>query len=109
MVLEKYSVNIPRYTSYPTAPEWTEDFSQDTLLNAIKTSNKKQNPISLYFHVPFCESQCYFCGCNVVISKKKSIVNPYIECLKKEIENLNRLISKSKEVKQIQFGGGTPT
>ncbi len=108
-LLEKYSVSIPRYTSYPTAPEWTEDFTQGDFLSANQSANEKSTPISLYFHLPFCESQCYFCGCNIVISKKHSIVKDYLVHLKKEIITLSELIDKKREVKQIHLGGGTPT
>lgn len=108
-LLEKYSVNVPRYTSYPTAPEWREDFKTEDFLAANDLSNKNKTPISLYFHLPFCESQCYFCGCNVVISKKKSVVSPYLEHIKKEITSLGKLIDKNRVVEQIHLGGGTPT
>lgn len=108
-LLQKYSVNIPRYTSYPTAPEWTESFIEEDFLRANDTANKKKTPISLYFHLPFCESQCYFCACNVVISKKRDVVNPYLTHIKKEIENSSSLIDKTRQVQQIHLGGGTPT
>jgi oxygen-independent coproporphyrinogen-3 oxidase len=108
-LLEKYSVNIPRYTSYPTAPEWTEEFKEVDFLKAANNANDIKSPVSLYFHLPFCESQCYFCGCNVVISKKKDITSPYLEHIKKEIINLGRLINKERTVEQIHLGGGTPT
>ncbi len=108
-LLQKYSVNIPRYTSYPTAPEWTESFTEEDFLNANNTANKKKTPISLYFHLPFCESQCYFCACNVVISKKRDVVNPYLTHIKKEIKNLSSLIDNDRKVQQIHLGGGTPT
>lgn len=108
-LLEKYSVSVPRYTSYPTAPEWTETFKSEDFLKANSRANEKKSPISLYFHLPFCESQCYFCGCNVVISKKQSIARPYLEHIKKEINNLGALIDKKRIVEQIHLGGGTPT
>ena len=108
-LLEKYSVSVPRYTSYPPAPEWTEDFKVEDFLDANALANENKSPISLYFHLPFCESQCYFCACNVVISKKKSIISPYLEHIKKEIFNLSKLINKNRNVEQIHLGGGTPT
>ncbi len=108
-LLEKYSVSVPRYTSYPTAPEWKEDFKIEDFLCANDLANKNKTPISLYFHLPFCENQCYFCGCNVVISKKKSIVNPYLEHIKKEITSLAKSIDKNRTIEQIHLGGGTPT
>ena len=107
-LLQKYSVSIPRYTSYPTAPEWTEKFTKDDFLAANETANKNKSPISLYFHLPFCESQCYFCACNVVISKKRDVVNPYLEHIKKEIQ-LKAVAIHKLPVEQIHLGGGTPT
>ena len=108
-LLKKYSVSIPRYTSYPPAPEWTESFTKKDLFLANEIANNKKTPISLYFHLPFCESQCYFCACNVVISKKTSVVMPYLEHIKKEIQTLSKLIDKNRKVEQIHLGGGTPT
>ena len=70
-LLEKYSVSVPRYTSYPPAPEWKETFKESDFFLANDIANEKKTPISLYFHLPFCESQCYFCACNIVISKKR--------------------------------------
>ncbi|MBI3590289.1 MAG: oxygen-independent coproporphyrinogen III oxidase [Candidatus Melainabacteria bacterium] len=108
-LLEKYSVSIPRYTSYPTVPEWTEEFTKEDFFSANDKANKNKSPISLYFHLPFCESQCYFCACNIVISKKRDIVNPYLLHIKKEIKNLSNFINKIRKVEQIHLGGGTPT
>lgn len=108
-LLEKYSTNIPRYTSYPTAPEWNEEFKIKDYLEACEKANLNKTPVSLYFHLPFCESHCYFCACNVVISKKKEIVSVYLDHLKKEIDYLSQLTSKERIVEQIHLGGGTPT
>ena len=108
-LLHKYSVNVPRYTSYPTAPEWKETFLEEDFIEANDRANKLKTPISLYFHLPFCESHCHFCGCNVVISKNREIVNPYLDHIKKELTNLSKKINKNRTVEQIHFGGGTPT
>ncbi len=108
-LLEKYSVGVPRYTSYPPAPEWREDFKAEDFLKANEIANQSRSPVSLYFHLPFCESQCYFCACNIVISKKRSVVSPYLEHIKKEISSLGDLISRNRSVEQIHLGGGTPT
>lgn len=108
-LLEKYSVSVPRYTSYPTAPEWKETFTKDDFLKATERGNENNSPVSLYFHLPFCESQCYFCACNVVISKKRDVVDPYISHLKEEIKHIAKHISKKRIVEQIHLGGGTPT
>ncbi len=108
-LLEKYSVSIPRYTSYPTVPEWTESFKEEDFFRAAKEANNKFTPISLYFHLPFCENQCYFCGCNVVISKKREMTGSYLEHIKKEIKKIGGMINKDRKVEQIHLGGGTPT
>lgn len=108
-LLQKYSLSIPRYTSYPTTLEWTSNFTKENFLNANAAGNLFCTPVSLYFHLPFCESHCYFCACNVVISKKNEIVAPYLEHLIKEIQLQSKLIDKERVVEQIHFGGGTPT
>ena len=86
-ILEKYNQPGPRYTSYPTAPEWTEAFGPDQYIEGLAEADQKTDaaPISLYVHLPFCESLCLFCGCNVVINKNHDSSIPYIESLKKEI------------------------
>ena len=108
-LLSRYSISVPRYTSYPTAPEWKDTFTKDDFLSAIKQGNKNKSPLSLYFHLPFCESQCYFCACNIVISKKRDVVEPYIKHIKKEILKTSKLIDKNRIVEQVHLGGGTPT
>ena len=102
----KYSKPGPRYTSYPTALEFNSDFKYEAYLNYLDTSNEK---ISLYIHLPFCRSACYFCGCNVVFTSKEEKLSRYIEYLKKEIDILAEHIDTNREVIQFHFGGGTPT
>ncbi len=102
----KYSKPGPRYTSYPTALEFSEDFTYDEYLGYL---DKGTNQISLYIHLPFCRSACYFCGCNVVFTSKEEKLSSYIEYLKKEIDILAMHIDTNREVIQFHFGGGTPT
>jgi oxygen-independent coproporphyrinogen-3 oxidase len=102
----KYSKPGPRYTSYPTALEFNNDFKYERYLNFLDNSTEK---ISLYIHLPFCRSACYFCGCNVVFTSKEEKLSRYIEYLKKEIDILAEHIDTSREVIQFHFGGGTPT
>ena len=102
----KYSKPGPRYTSYPTALEFNDDFKYDTYINFLENSTEK---LSLYVHLPFCRSACYFCGCNVVFTSKEEKLSRYIEYLKKEIDILAKHIDTSREVIQFHFGGGTPT
>ncbi len=102
----KYSKAGPRYTSYPTALEFNSDFSYDDYIGFLENSTEK---LSLYVHLPFCRSACYFCGCNVVFTSKEEKLSRYIEYLKKEIDILAEHIDNSREVTQFHFGGGTPT
>jgi oxygen-independent coproporphyrinogen-3 oxidase len=105
---EKYSKPGPRYTSYPTAPEFHEQFTKDDLIEKFK-SQSSERPLSLYIHVPFCRSACYFCGCNVIFTSKEDKKVKYIEYLKKELLILAKHLDTNRTVTQMHFGGGTPT
>ncbi|HIP11569.1 MAG TPA: oxygen-independent coproporphyrinogen III oxidase [Arcobacter sp.] len=105
---EKYSRPGPRYTSYPTAPEFNTSFTQEDLLAKFKAQDSAR-PLSLYIHIPFCRSACYFCGCNVIFTSKEEKKVKYIEYLKKELKILGANIDTSRLVTQMHFGGGTPT
>jgi oxygen-independent coproporphyrinogen III oxidase len=105
----RYNRPGPRYTSYPTAPVWTEEFGVKEYEQAIAAADRKCSPVSLYMHLPFCESLCLFCACNVVIRKDKSVAPPYLAVLKKEIDRVARGVSRSRQVTQFHWGGGTPT
>ena len=102
----KYSKPGPRYTSYPTALEFSSKFSYNEY---IKFLEEEREPLSIYVHLPFCRSACYFCGCNVVFTSKESKLSRYIEYLKKEIDILAEHMDTTREVIQFHFGGGTPT
>jgi len=105
---EKYSRPGPRYTSYPTAPEFNTQFTQNDLINKFK-SQSDDRPLSLYIHIPFCRSACYFCGCNVIFTSKEDKKVRYIEYLKKELKILSKYLNINRTVTQMHFGGGTPT
>ena len=105
---EKYSKPGPSYTSYPTAPEFTEEFSQDDLINIFSKQDSNRN-LSLYIHLPFCRSACYFCGCNVIFTSKEDKKVRYLEYLQKELKLLEKYLDTSRLVTQMHFGGGTPT
>lgn len=107
--LQKYNRPGPRYTSYPTAPVWQEDFGPDDLERFYNTADEARTPISIYMHLPFCDNLCLFCACNVVISKDHSVAVPYLETLKREIEHVSRFVSRERPVIQFHWGGGTPT
>jgi len=105
---EKYSRPGPRYTSYPTAPEFNTNFTQEDLIAKFKAQDSSR-PLSLYIHIPFCRSACYFCGCNVIFTSKEDKKIRYIEYLKKELKILAKYLDTSRTVTQMHFGGGTPT
>jgi oxygen-independent coproporphyrinogen-3 oxidase len=107
--VNRYNRPGPRYTSYPTAPVWTDSFGPKEFESAIDDANGKRSPVSLYMHLPFCESLCLFCACNVVICKDKSVTPPYLSILKKEINRMAKGISRERQVIQFHWGGGTPT
>ncbi|MFB2838696.1 oxygen-independent coproporphyrinogen III oxidase [Floridanema evergladense] len=107
-LIKKYDNPTPRYTSYPPATELSKDFTELDYRQAIEASNSRHTPLSLYFHLPFCQSACYFCGCNVVVSNNKRIADKYFEYLFKEIELTSNLIDSQRKVLQLHWGGGTP-
>lgn len=110
-LIQKYQVNGPRYTSYPSALKFDECFSSQDYCAQVESSNQfvVPKPLSVYIHIPFCASLCYYCGCNKIISRKKGIANDYLEYLYKEIELQAALYEDDRLLEQIHFGGGTPT
>ncbi len=104
----KYSKPGPRYTSYPTALEFSDAYGYDEYIKKIESQDSSR-PISLYFHLPFCRNACYFCGCNVVFTSKEDKMIRYIDYLKRELEILSKHLDCKREVLQMHFGGGTPT
>lgn len=112
-LIQKYNVPGPRYTSYPTVPYWEEDlFSMEqwksTFIKSFNESNTSEG-ISLYIHLPFCESMCTFCGCNKRITKNHEVENPYILAILKEWNLYCDLLPNKPIIKEIHLGGGTPT
>ncbi len=112
-LIQKYNVPGPRYTSYPTVPYWEDTpFSYqhwiDTLKKSFGESNSKEG-ISLYIHLPFCESMCTFCGCNKRITKNHDVEQPYIEAVLKEWKLYCQILGEKPSIKEIHLGGGTPT
>lgn len=110
-VLKKFNQPGPRYTSYPTAPLFSPDFTAEDFEREIIETNSEANPtdLSLYFHFPFCDTLCYFCGCNMMVTQKREHISEYNDYLKREIDLLVPLISKSRKVEQMHWGGGTPS
>src|SRR6516225_4972025 len=102
-LLDKYDRPGPRYTSYPTAPEWDDRYGPGDFLAAIEASRPTSSnvPLSLYFHIPFCRSLCLYCGCNVVISKNREVTRPYLSRIKQEIDWVAAHISPARAVQQL--------
>ncbi|MBE9489238.1 MAG: oxygen-independent coproporphyrinogen III oxidase, partial [Bacteroidetes bacterium] len=112
-LVSKYNVSGPRYTSYPTVPYWNVNtFSvenwKSTLVQSFSESNSTEG-ISLYIHLPFCESLCTFCGCNKRITKRHEVETPYIDALLKEWDLYCNLFDSKLKIKELHLGGGTPT
>ncbi len=107
-LIKKYDRPGPRYTSYPPATEFTEEINAKHYVEKLIESNKRKTPLSLYFHIPFCEQRCFYCGCNVIISHRKGIEIPYLERVYREMELVSQYIDKDRKVIQLHWGGGTP-
>jgi oxygen-independent coproporphyrinogen-3 oxidase len=107
--LARYNRPGPRYTSYPTAPVWNDSFGPSDLEKVHEEAERAKSPVSLYMHIPFCESLCLFCACNVIIQKDKRVAPPYLEILKREMTRVSRSVSSDRPVVQFHWGGGTPT
>lgn len=109
-LLRRHDRPGPRYTSYPTAPLFNASFDDAAFRSAIRASNEDPIPrqLSLYVHVPYCASPCFYCGCNRVITRDASRADPYLARLQRELEMLAPLFDRDREVVQLHFGGGTP-
>jgi len=112
-LLSRFDVAGPRYTSYPTADRFVEAFTSKDLQDALDVRlhgiGPKNRPLSLYVHIPFCESLCYYCACNKIITKHHERAAPYLGYLAKEIELYTTAMGKGQSVSQLHLGGGTPT
>ena len=108
-LISQYDLAGPRYTSYPTAPQFSETFSESDFAAAVERSNASQRPLSLYFHIPFCDTLCFYCGCNKVVTHTKSRAEPYLRRVEKEMAMQAQWFDTGRPVKQLHWGGGTPT
>ena len=108
-LINRYDKAGPRYTSYPTALELHEGFGDFDYRRHIEKSNAAGGPLSLYFHIPFCDTVCFYCACNKIITKNRKHAEPYLANLHKEIAMLGELFDSSRVVNQLHWGGGTPT
>lgn len=112
-LVNKYNIAGPRYTSYPTVPYWNQDtFSlknwKSSLIHSFNESNAAEG-ISIYIHLPYCESLCTFCGCNKRITTQHNVESPYINAVLKEWNLYLELFNEKPIIKEMHLGGGTPT
>ncbi|MBA3931141.1 MAG: oxygen-independent coproporphyrinogen III oxidase, partial [Xanthomonas sp.] len=109
-LLRRYDTPGPRYTSYPTAPQFSTGFGAQELCDQAAATNRQAHarPLSLYVHVPFCTSPCFYCGCNRVITRDKARGELYLDYLYREIARMAPLFDSGRPVQQLHFGGGTP-
>ncbi len=110
-LIARLDVPGPRYTSYPTVPEWTDDFAEDQLYAALDEAGARpaDQPIGLYVHLPFCEERCTFCGCNVVVTRDPARADRYLDYLVRELDLMVPHLGDRIRLGQIHLGGGTPT
>jgi oxygen-independent coproporphyrinogen-3 oxidase len=108
-LIRRYDQSGPRYTSYPTAVEFVESFDRAAYERACVRSNGSGRSLSLYFHIPFCDTVCFYCACNKIATKDRTLAPPYLERLYREIELQAALFDKGRQVEQLHWGGGTPT
>ncbi|MFQ5798440.1 MAG: oxygen-independent coproporphyrinogen III oxidase [Bacteroidota bacterium] len=110
-ILKKYDTAGPRYTSYPPAPVFTSEFDDGRFEVELILNNqpKSSADLSLYFHFPFCDTLCYFCGCTMMVTRDRARVRKYVDVLKREIDLFHRYAAPDRRVAQLHWGGGTPT
>jgi oxygen-independent coproporphyrinogen-3 oxidase len=108
-LIVRYGGRGPRYTSYPTALQFNGEFGEDDYREIAGLSNSSNVPLSLYVHIPFCHTLCYYCGCNKIITRNQARVERYIEMLYREIDMQSELFDGKRKIEQLHFGGGTPT
>lgn len=107
--IKKYNVPGPRYTSYPPAVHFKPELGTEFVIDRIRANNRTTRDISLYFHLPFCRSLCWYCGCNTVITRNQNQSANYLQYIRKEMDLVSRLTNPRRKVTQIHLGGGTPT
>src|SRR6266542_3136574 len=108
-LVKKYNVPGPRYTSYPPATHFTNEIPPETFIEQIRANNATARELSLYFHLPFCQTLCWFCGCTTVITTDQKKSGDYLKYLEREMDLMKPLLNSQRKVVQLHFGGGTPT
>jgi oxygen-independent coproporphyrinogen-3 oxidase len=109
-VLSRLAVAGPRYTSYPTAPEWSDDYGEaDALAAYARAGERADEPLSVYVHLPFCTRLCLYCGCTVEINGHQSRADSYLDAVEREVQRVSGVLGERRDVAQLHWGGGTPT
>ena len=108
-VIRRYDRHGPRYTSYPTAPQFHTAFDEQSYRRAALLSNSTATPLSMYVHIPFCAKPCFYCGCNKIVTRNPAHAEQYLQRLHREIELQGALFDRRRIIRQLHFGGGTPT
>jgi len=108
-LIERYGGRGPRYTSYPTALQFDSGFTETDYARQARRSNISERPLSLYVHIPFCHSLCYYCACNKIVTRNADRVTRYMRYLDLEIDRQSALFDRGRKIEQLHFGGGTPT
>lgn len=108
-LIKRHDLAGPRYTSYPTALQFDNQLNADAFIESAKQSLDQTQPLSLYFHIPFCAHVCYYCACNKVITRQRERSEPYLSTLFKEMAFMAEHFSQDRQVNQLHWGGGTPT
>ena len=108
-LIRRYDVAGPRYTSYPTAVQFTDEYDEAAYRRQLADSNRGRRPLSLYVHLPFCDTVCFYCACNKIVTKNRARAAPYVSHLVREVELQGELIDATRVVEQLHWGGGTPT
>ncbi|PMS31259.1 oxygen-independent coproporphyrinogen-3 oxidase [Trinickia symbiotica] len=108
-LLAKYNAATPRYTSYPTAVQFREDFDVADYARAAADPGAADTDLSLYFHIPFCSTACFYCACSKIATKNRARTRPYLDCVKRELALQAERFDTARPVTQLHWGGGTPT
>ena len=108
-LIQRYDTSGPRYTSYPTAAQFSTAFTAEDYRQQVALSNTSGRALSLYFHIPFCDTICFYCACNKVVTKNRAHAQPYLDNVYKEIAMQAALCDRDRPVEQLHWGGGTPT
>ena len=108
-LIKKYDQSGPRYTSYPTALQFDDSFDSHAYAETARESNHSEKALSLYFHIPFCDTVCFYCGCNKIATKDRTKAQPYLDRVFQEMSLQSELFDNERTVEQLHWGGGTPT